>query len=103
MVSRRHGAGRFPGVAMNQYLISIYQPDGPPPASIEIHRIMLEVHALRDEMTQAGAWVFSGGLHDASTAPPPRHTRDRTPAAADAYDGGKPHQHGLTRRPAADL
>jgi len=68
MVSRRHGAGRFPGVAMNQYLISIYQPDGPPPASIEIHRIMLEVHALRDEMKQAGAWVFSGGLHDASTA-----------------------------------
>ena len=53
---------------MKQYLLSIYQPDGPPPADLDLNRIMRDVHALRDEMKRAGAWVFSGGLHDASTA-----------------------------------
>ena len=53
---------------MKQYLLSIYQPDGPPPADLDLTRIMRDVHALRDEMKRAGAWVFSGGLHDARTA-----------------------------------
>ena len=53
---------------MKQYLLSIYQPDGPPPADLDLKRIMADVHALRDDMKRAGAWVFSGGLHDASTA-----------------------------------
>src|SRR6188768_3610055 len=103
MVSRRHGAGRFPGVAMNQYLISIYQPDGPPPASIEIHHIMLEVHALRDDMKRAGAWVFSGGLHDASTATVVR-VNDGEPLITDGpFTEGKEHLGGFTIIKAADL
>ena len=53
---------------MKQYLLSIYQPDGPPPQDLDLTTIMRNVHALRDEMKSAGAWVFSGGLHPASTA-----------------------------------
>ena len=88
---------------MNQDPISIYQPDGPPPASIEIHRIMLEVHALRDEMKQAGAWVFSGGLHDASTATVVQHKGDQTLVTDGPYVEGKEHLGGFTIVRAADL
>src|SRR6185503_8714124 len=59
---------RHPGAVMTQYLISVYQPDGVPPPSIDLKGIMREVHALREEMQKAGVGVFSGGLHDASTA-----------------------------------
>jgi hypothetical protein len=55
-------------VAMKQYLLSIYQPDGeaPPPAALE--KVMQDVNALRREIQAAGAWVFGGGLHPPSTA-----------------------------------
>ena len=43
---------------MKHYLLSIYQPDGPPPASIDLDRIMHDVEALNAEMRAAGAWVF---------------------------------------------
>ena len=51
-----------------RYLLAVYQPDGatPPPASLE--RIMESVHAVREEMKEAGAWIFTAGLHPASKA-----------------------------------
>ena len=39
---------------MNQYLLSIYQPDGEPPAPPVLQAIMRDVNALRDEMKTAG-------------------------------------------------
>ena len=51
---------------MQQYLLSVYQPDGDPPADLD--EIMRDVGEWRDELKAAGAWVFSGGLHPASTA-----------------------------------
>ena len=54
---------------MKQYLLSVLQPAGggtPPPETLQ--KTMRNVYALRDEMKSAGAWVFSGGLHDPSTA-----------------------------------
>lgn len=54
---------------MNTYLLSIiYPPDAQPPSADELETIMADVDALRQEMHDAGAWVFGGGLHDASTA-----------------------------------
>lgn len=53
---------------MKQYLLSIYQPDGEPPADLDLDRIMAELGALSEDMQRAGAWVFSGGLHPADTA-----------------------------------
>jgi hypothetical protein len=53
---------------MKQYLLSIYQPDGPPPPPELLEPVMREVDALNEEMKAAGAWVFSGGLHPPSTA-----------------------------------
>src|SRR5260370_16030174 len=53
---------------MPRYLLSIYQPDGPPPAQEALDRIMRNVHAVRAEMTAAGAWILAGGLQPAKTA-----------------------------------
>ncbi len=53
---------------MKRYLLSVYQPDGaaPPPEILE--PIMRDVRAWRDELKATGQWVFTGGLHPASTA-----------------------------------
>src|ERR1700728_45085 len=55
-----------------QYLLSIYQPDGPPPPDID--RISCEVGAIRDEMQATRVWVFSAGLFPPSTATVVRST-----------------------------
>ena len=59
---------------MTKYLLSIYQPDGPPPATVNLERIMRDVGALTEEMQAAGAWVFAGGLHEAGSATEPIST-----------------------------
>jgi hypothetical protein len=53
---------------MKQYLLSIYQPDGPPPPPEILGPVMRDVAAVRQEMKAAGVWVFAGGLHPQSTA-----------------------------------
>ena len=53
---------------MTQYLLSVYQPDGAPPSPQVLGPIMQKVHAWNNELKAAGAWVFTGGLHPASTA-----------------------------------
>lgn len=89
---------------MNQYLLSIYQPDGetqPPPHVLQA--IMRDVHALRDEMKAAGAWVFAGGLHAPSTATVVR-VRDGQLLTTDGpFAEGKEHIGGFTIVRAADL
>ena len=53
---------------MKQYLLSIYQPDGEPPRSDVLKKVMHDVDALVEETKAAGVWVFNGGLHPPSTA-----------------------------------
>ena len=53
---------------MAQYLLSVYQPDGPAPAPEFLEPIMRDVEALNREMEEAGAWVFGAGLHPAESA-----------------------------------
>jgi len=53
---------------MKQYLLSVYQPDGDPPPPEVLAPIMRNVQAVTDEMKDAGAWVFSAGLHAAHTS-----------------------------------
>ena len=88
---------------MKQYLLSIYQPDGPPPPDIDLTRIMRDVHALRDEMTRAGAWVFSGGLHPASTATVVRVNDGESLMTDGPFTEGKEHLGGFTVIKAGDL
>jgi hypothetical protein len=54
---------------MKQYLLSVYMVEGeelPSPEAIE--QIYKDVDAVNEELKAAGAWVFGGGLHPASTA-----------------------------------
>lgn len=53
---------------MKQYLLSIYQPDGPAPPPEVLGKVMQDVTALIAEAKGAGVWVFNGGLHPPSAA-----------------------------------
>ena len=54
---------------MNQYLLSICYPAGAVPPSPEaVRAIMQDVDRVRQEMKDAGVWVFAGGLHAPETA-----------------------------------
>ncbi|WP_381805010.1 YciI family protein [Streptomyces niveus] len=53
---------------MKQYLLSVIQPVGEPPAPDVLAEIGRNLDAFHDELKAAGAWVFAGGLHSPSTA-----------------------------------
>ena len=88
---------------MKQYLLSIYQPDGDPPAPDVLAAIMRDVDAVRAELRSAGAWVFSGGLHEPSTATVIHPRRQDMPMTDGPYVEGKEHIGGVTIVSAANL
>jgi hypothetical protein len=91
------------GNPMKQYLLSVYQPDGPVPPPETLGKIMKDVYAVRDEMKAAGAWVFSAGLHPASTATVVR-VKDGEELMTDGpFAEGKEHIGGFSIIRAADL
>ncbi len=53
---------------MKQYLLTIYQPDGPPPPPEVLGPIMRDVGVVVASMKAEGVWVFNGGLHPPDTA-----------------------------------
>lgn len=88
---------------MTQYLLSIYQPDGPAPAPEVLGPIMRDLDQLRREMKAAGAWVFSGGLHAPSTATVLRFRDGEMLTTDGPYAEGKEHLGGFTIVEAPDL
>ena len=88
---------------MKQYLLSIYQPDGPPPPPEILGKVMRDVHAVRQEMKNTGAWVFSGGLYPVSTATVVRCKGDEVLMTDGPYVEGKEHIGGFTIIKASDL
>ena len=99
----RHRAAANPETHMKRYLLSIYQPDGAPPPSVKLEEIMRDVAAVRDEMKRAGAWVFSDGLHPASTATVIRVKAGEALLTDGPYVEGKEHLGGLCIIDAPDL
>jgi hypothetical protein len=88
---------------MTQYLLTIYQPDGAPPAEVDMESVAHELHALNEEIKAAGGWVFTGGLHAPSTATVVR-VRDRDVVTTDGpYLEGKEHIGGFWIVEAPDL
>jgi hypothetical protein len=88
---------------MKQYLLSVYQPDGPPPPPEVLGKVMKDVYAVRDEMKAAGAWVFSAGLHPASTATVVRVKDGEALMTDGPFAEGKEHIGGFSIIKAADL
>jgi hypothetical protein len=88
---------------MKRYLLSVYQPDGPPPPDVDLEKVMGDIDQLHEELKAAGAWVFDGGLHPASTATVVR-VKDAEVLITDGpYAEGKEHIGGFTIIRAPDL
>lgn len=98
-------AVRIPSVqpGMKAYLMSIYQPDGPPPPPEFLDPIMNEVGAWKDELKAANAWVFDAGLAPASEAKVFRPGEGDVIVTDGPYVEGKEHLGGFTILQAPDL
>jgi len=88
---------------MKQYLLSIYQPDGPPPPSVDLEKVMRDIDTLIREIKAAGAWVFNGGLHPPSTATVVRLKEGEVLTTDGPYAEGKEHGGGFMIIRASDL
>ena len=88
---------------MKQYLLSIYQPDGPPPPPDVLEKVMRDVNALTQELKAAGAWVFNGGLHPTSTATVVRLQAGDVLTTDGPFAEGKEHIGGFWIIKAPDL
>ena len=88
---------------MQQYLLSIYQPDGDPPPSEVLDPIMRDVAAVNAELRAAGAWVFAAGLHPPSTATVVQLKDNGVLTTDGPYLEGKEHIGGFTIIQAPDL
>jgi hypothetical protein len=88
---------------MKQYLLSIYQPDGPPSAAVDLQEIGRNLAVLREEMRQAGAWVFADGLFPPTTATVVRVQDGDVLVTDGPYVESKEHLGGLAIVNAADL
>ena len=88
---------------MTQYLLNIYQPDGGPPPPEVLEPVMRGLAALNRELKAAGAWVFSRGLHEASTATVVRVREGELVMTDGPYVEGKEHVGGFWIIDAPDL
>ncbi|MFE0516492.1 YciI family protein [Streptomyces sp. NPDC058964] len=89
---------------MKHYLLSVVQPaGGRPPAPDELAGIMRNVEAFNQELRDAGAWVFAGGLHGPETATVLRPDHGDVLITDGPYAEGKEYLGGLCLIRAADL
>ncbi|GAA2119677.1 YciI family protein [Actinomadura napierensis] len=88
---------------MKHYLLSIQQPDGGPPAPEVLEPIMRDVAAFNQELRDAEAWVFAGGLHLPHAAAVAHPQADDVLITDGPYTEGKEHVGGLSIIKAPDL
>ena len=88
---------------MKQYLLSTYQPDAPPPASVDMDQIVRDVAALEEKLKAAGTWVFNSHLHPASSATVVRLDHGNVFMTDGPYAEGKEHVGGVSIIKALDL
>jgi hypothetical protein len=90
---------------MKHYLLSIYQPDEPPPPEVmaRMDQIMADVNAVVQDTRASGAWVFNGALHPPSTATVVRLQGGNVLTTDGPYAEGKEHVGGFLIVAAPDL
>lgn len=88
---------------MTTYVLTMYQPDEGKPEPDELARIMTELGTIEDDIRASGSWMFSGGLHPASTATVVRMDGDDVVMTDGPYVEGKEHVGGFTIVDAPDL
>ncbi len=86
-----------------QYVLTIYQPDGAPPADLDLSGIMSEMGALIDDMKSSGSWVFNAGLYPPDSATVVRMRNGEALITDGPYTEGKEHVGGFLIVQADDL
>jgi hypothetical protein len=81
---------------MDPYLLSTYQPDGPPPPSDEMGDIVRDVAALEEEMKAAGVWVFNDHLEPPSASTVVRIDAGDAVRSDGPYAEGHEHVGGVS-------
>jgi hypothetical protein len=80
---------------MKQFMLTIYQPDGPPPPPEVLEPVMRNVHALNDELRTARALVITGALHPADRGAVARQDGDASIVTDGPYMETKEHVGGF--------
>jgi len=80
---------------MRHYLLSTQQPDGQPPASVDMDRVVREVAALERDMRAAGVRVFNDHLMPPDQASVVRVDGDDVRTAGGPYADGGEHVGGV--------
>ena len=88
---------------MKEYVLTVYQPDGPPPADVDLEQIRRDVDAVNDDLKAAGGWVFGGGLAPASSATVVRANGGDVVMTDGPYVEGKEHVGGFVILTANDV
>jgi hypothetical protein len=88
---------------MKQYLLTVNQPDGPPPPSVDMEKVMRDINTVIREMKTARAWVFNAALHPPSTATVVRLQGGELLTTDGPYVEGKEHIGGICIIKAPDL
>lgn len=88
---------------MKTYLLSIYHGEGPIPTPEQLEPIMEELGAIGEQMADAGALVFTGGLFPPGTATVVRAKDGDTLLTDGPYTEGKEFLGGLWIIRVADL
>jgi hypothetical protein len=91
------------GTEVQQYLLSVYQPDGDPPPPEVLEAVMRDVDAWNRELIAVGAWVFTAGLHPPGTATVLRPHGGGVLITDGPFTEGQEHVGGFTIIKAGDL
>ena len=91
---------------MAQYLLSVHSVEGEardPMTDEEMQQFMERIGVLEEEMKSAGAWVFSGRLHDPDTATVVRMSDGEVLTTDGPFAEAKEHLGGFYIIEAEDL
>jgi hypothetical protein len=91
---------------MPQYLLSVHTAQGQPRAPMseeEMRQFMERIGVLEEEMKSAGAWVFSGRLHEPETATVVRMSEGEVLTTDGPFAEAKEHLGGFYIIEAEDL
>jgi hypothetical protein len=89
--------------SVRQYMLSVYQPDGPVPPPDVLGKITQNLEVLNRDMKAAGAWVFAVGLHPPSTATVVKAQAGELLITDGPFTEAKEHIGGFTIIRARDL
>lgn len=80
---------------MANYMLSMQQPDGPPPEPDVLEPIMKDLLRINDEIRAAGSWVFTAGLKPPESATVVRREGERMLITDGPYAEAAEHLGGF--------